>query len=65
MAKNSTYILSGNTYEHRRDIARIGGKWDAVRKAWIVKAGNMHERQEQSSVIHALRNKNVEVEEQR
>lgn len=65
MARNSTYILTGNTFAHRHEIARIGGKWDADKKAWIVESGNMRERQEQSSVIHALRSKGVRVEERR
>lgn len=63
MAKNSTYVLTGNTYAHRDEIKAIGGKWDGERKAWVVEAGNMRERAAQSAALYALQKQGVKVEE--
>lgn len=62
MARNTTYILAGNTYPHRAAIKDIGGQWDATRKAWVVTPGTMAERARQSSVINGLRRHGVTIE---
>lgn len=28
--------VTGNTYPHREALKRLGGKWSASRKAWLV-----------------------------
>lgn len=62
MSKNETIILTGNTYNVRDQIKRIGGQWDAARKGWIVRSGTMRERAEQSRVIYGLRREGVRAE---
>jgi len=57
--------LSGNTYEHRDAIKRIGGRWDAARKLWVVEEGSMRERANQESVIFRLSRQGVRVEQPR
>lgn len=37
-------IWTGNTYPIRAAIAKLGGKWNAEKKAWIVPALSMKER---------------------
>ena len=40
----STTIWSGNTYPIRAAIKKLGGKWDAEKKVWIVPPLSMNER---------------------
>lgn len=36
LAAAPTMLLTGDTYRHRQQIKRLGGKWDAERKGWAV-----------------------------
>ncbi len=29
------FVLTGNTYPHRRTLFELGGRWDGSRKAWV------------------------------
>lgn len=54
MSKNETVRLGGNTYPHRQEIKAIGGRWDAEANVWVVEAGSMRMRGQQSAVIARL-----------
>ena len=56
----SPTVWSGNTYTIRDAIRRLGGKWDAQRKVWIVPALTMKERSNVYSACGGLRGVTVE-----
>lgn len=29
-------VISGNTYPYRSEILEIGGRWDPIRKGWVI-----------------------------
>lgn len=66
MSKHTVTLLTGATYAVRHEIAQIpGARWDAGRKAWVIEPGTMAERSRQSSAIHALKKRGVNVTEVR
>jgi len=59
-------IITGNTYNCRDDIKKLGGRWDGERKAWVVDiAGHalntMRGRGQLDSALRALANKGCRV----
>lgn len=39
--KFTSYRVTGNTYAFRDGLKKIGGRWDAPSKCWIVQTGGM------------------------
>ena len=52
-------VWTGNTYPIRDAIKKLGGKWDADRKAWVVPAQTMKARSQVYSMCGGLKGVNI------
>lgn len=53
-------VLSGKTYEARETIKRMGGRWDAANKVWVLPVkGTMRGRADTSADLQYLRKQGV------
>jgi hypothetical protein len=65
-----TVVITGNTFACKEDIKKLGGRWDAERKAWIIDitghpSNTMRGRSGLDSALRALEQHGCHIEHER
>ena len=61
----SKYIISGNTFEHREEIARQGAIWNKEKKVWVLDVIEKGFKRNDSAIYYLKKLSGLKIEKEK